>query len=591
MNMSGRVKRFNAANPDHRACPLNVTLTLQLDDPIKSCCRLLCLVVLVLLPLQLPAQESVNIRVNANAKLGAFSPNWAYFGHDEPNFTYMPYGRELLNELSTLTTSPVHIRTHNLLTTGDGTPALKWGSTNAYTEDVTGQPVYNWTILDQIFDSYHAAGITPFVEIGFMPKVLSVHPDPYQHGWPKGSLWTGWAYPPKDYRKWAELVRQWVNHSVERYGRKEVESWDWEVWNEPDIGYWQGTPKEYYQLYDFAADAVKRALPSAHVGGPGTTGPGNAKAAEFLRNFLVHCAHGKNYATGKAGAPLDFISFHAKGSVRMADGHVQMGIQPHLKSIAKGFEIVAGFPEFRQLPVLLTESDPEGCAACSVAAHPEDAYRNTSQYASYNAAVLRDALELADHYRINFQGILTWAFEFEDQPYFAGFRALTTRGIDLPVLNGFRMFGMMGGERIQAQSSAGLSLDAALTSGARSVPDINALATRDEHTIRILVWNYRDDDVPAPAAVIDVSIEGVRSPSHRVLLQHFRVDQATSNAYTLWKEMGSPQEPSAEQQARLKAAGQLQTLHSPEWLNAAADPIEVRFALPSQGVSLIELSW
>jgi len=553
--------------------------------------KFIVLIALLLCPLQLSAQRSVTVRVNANAAQGTFKPSWAYFGHDEPNFIYMKFGRQLLSELSTMTPEAVHDRTHNLLTTGDGTPALKWGSTNAYTEDASGHAVYNWTILDKIFDEYHAAGITPFVEIGFMPKALSIHPDPYQHEFPNGSIFTGWAYPPKDYGKWAELVRQWVLHCVERYGSKDVEHWDWEVWNEPDIGYWQGTPEQYYQLYDYAVNAVKGALPGARVGGPGTTGPGNPKAAGYLKNFLTHCMTGKNYATGKTGSPLDFISFHAKGRVRVADGHAQMGIRNHLESIAKGFEIVASFPELRQLPIVLSESDPEGCAACSVEAHPEDAYRNTSQYASYNAAVLHDALELARRYDVNLQGILTWAFEFEDQPYFIGLRAVSTRGIDLPVLNVFRMLGLMGGKRIQAESSGALSIDTMLGTGAESAPDINVLATRGDRQVTALVWNYQDEDVPTPPAIIDLIVEGIHNSTHEILLEHYRIDQSTSNAYPLWKEMGSPPELSPEQLVRLKAAGQLQLADSPQWLKAAAGDLHVKFELPSQSVSLLKLSW
>ena len=553
--------------------------------------KFIVLIALLICPLPLPAQRTVTVRVNANAAQGAFKPIWAYFGHDEPNFAYMKYGRQLLSELSTMTPEAVHDRTHNLLTTGDGTPALKWGSTNAYTEDESGHAIYNWTILDKIFDEYHAAGITPFVEIGFTPKALSTHPDPYQHEFPKGSIFTGWAYPPKDYGKWAELVRQWVLHCVERYGRKDVEQWDWEVWNEPDIGYWQGTPEQYYQLYDYAVNAVKSALPGARVGGPGTTGPGNPKAAAYLKNFLAHCVSGKNYATGTTGSPLDFISFHAKGRVRLADGHVQMGIRNHLENIAKGFEIVAGFPELRQLPIVLSESDPEGCAACSVAAHPEDAYRNTSQYASYNAAVLRGALDLATRYNVNLQGVLTWAFEFEDQPYFVGLRAVATRGIDLPVLNVFRMMGLMGGERIQAESSGALSLDSKLRTGAESAPDINVLATRGDRQVTALVWNYQDEDGPAPPALIGLTVEGIPKPTHGILLEHYRIDQYKSNAYAVWKEMGSPPEPTPAQLVRLKAAGQLQLEDSPKWLKRTDSDVNLNFELPSQSVSLLRLTW
>ena len=199
------------------------------------------------------------------------------------------------------------------MTTGDGTPALKWGSTNAYTEDASGKPVYNWTIVDRILQTYlkrersrssrsaSCRRLSPRI-----PSRISTHSR-------RGSVFTGWSYPPNDYAKWGELVYQWVKHSVEKYGKAEVESWYWEVWNEPNIGYWHGTPEEYDKLYDYAADAVKRALPTARIGGPGTTGPGNPKAAAFLRQFLEHCSSGKNYATGKTGAPLDFISYHAKG--------------------------------------------------------------------------------------------------------------------------------------------------------------------------------------------------------------------------------------------------------------------------------------
>ena len=146
-----------------------------------------------------------------------------------------------------------------------------------YTEDASGHPIYSWAILDQIFDTFHATGVKPLVEIGFMPKALSTHPEPYRHDFPQGKvgdIYTGWAYPPNDYQKWSELVFQFVHHLRERYGDDEVKTWLWEVWNEPDIGYWKGTPEEYFKLYDFSVDAVLRAFPEARIGGPDTTGPG-----------------------------------------------------------------------------------------------------------------------------------------------------------------------------------------------------------------------------------------------------------------------------------------------------------------------------
>src|SRR5581483_5610209 len=211
--------------------------------------------------------------------------------------------------------------------------------------------------------------------------------------------------------------------------------WRWELWNEPDISYWRGTPEEYNRLYDYTANAVKRALPGARVGGPATTDPSGEKAGAFLRHFLEHCATGRNAATGGTGAPLDFITFHAKGSPKIVDGRVQMGLGHNLQNVAHGLEIVTSFAQFRALPVIISEYDPEGCAACSARDHPQNAYRNGTVYPTYTAASIKNVLLLADRYHANLEGMLTWAFEFEQQPYFAGFRTLATNGIDKPVLN------------------------------------------------------------------------------------------------------------------------------------------------------------
>jgi xylan 1,4-beta-xylosidase len=366
-----------------------------------------------------PAQ-TVPVRVDLQKRVVPLRPVWSFFGYDEPNFTYMKDGKKLLSEIASLSQVPVYVRAHSLLVTGDGKAGLKWGSTNAYTEDASGKPVYDWTIVDRIFDTYIERKMKPLVQIGFMPEALSSHPQPYRHHWMPGDnyndIYTGWAYPPKDYSKWAELVHQWALHCVQKYGRAEVESWMWEVWNEPNIGYWKGTPEEYHKLYDYSVDAVRRALPTARVGGPDSTGPGGTGAANFLRNFLDHVSKGKNYVTGQTGSPLDFISFHAKGSPKFVEGNVVMGIENQLRDLSKGFEIIASYPELKGRPIVIGESDPEGCAACSSRVYPQNAYRNGLMYASYTAAVMPRHLDLAAKYGVNLLGAVTWAFEFEDQP-------------------------------------------------------------------------------------------------------------------------------------------------------------------------------
>jgi xylan 1,4-beta-xylosidase len=537
--------------------------------------------------------DRVSIRVDTSKSKGEMKPVWSFFGYDEPNYTYMKDGKKLLSELAELSPVPVYVRTHNLLTSGDGTAALKWGSTNAYTEDSAGRPGYDWTIVDRIFDTLVERKMKPLVEIGFMPEALSVKPHPYRHEWgidkPYSSIFTGWAHPPRDYAKWAELIYQWVRHSLEKYGSAEVESWYWELWNEPDIGYWQGTQEEFNKLYDFTAAAVKRALPTAKLGGPHVTGPANPRAEKFLRNFLEHCLRGTNYATGKSGSPLDYVGFHAKGAPRVVDKHVRMGISNQLRSISKGFEIVASFPELRNTPIIIGESDPEGCAACSARMHPQNAYRNGTMYSSYTAAQIARTYELADLHDVNLLGSVTWAFEFEEQPYFDGFRDLATNGIAKPVLNVFRMLGQMGGQRVAVESTRAMSLTSIRDTGVTGKSDVNALASRQDRTAAILVWNYHDDDVPSPPAEVEVVVEGL--PAGRALLHHYRIDAEHSNAYEAWKKMGLPQPPSPEQYRQLEKFGHLQLLGSPQWLHSEKDRLTLRFDLPGQGVSLLRLTW
>lgn len=537
--------------------------------------------------------DTTRIGVDIAGRKAAFPPLWAYFGYDEPNYTYMKDGRKLLSEIAALSPVPVYVRTHNLLTSGDGSAALKWGSTNAYTEDARGNPIYNWRITDSIFDTYVKRGMKPIAEIGFMPEAMSVKPQPYRHDWKPGvpydRIYTGWAYPPKDYNKWGELVYQWVKHCVQRYGEKEVRSWWWEVWNEPNIGYWKGTEDEYMALYDYAADAVKRACPGTRIGGPTSTGPGWNKANDFLQHFLEHCATGKNHKTGQTGAPLDYISFHAKGSPKVTEGHVRMNMATQFNDIYQGFYTVA-HSAWKQLPIIIGECDPEGCAACSMALSPQNAYRNGTMYSVYTAASYARIYELADSLGVNIAGAVSWSFEFEDQAWFDGFRDLATNGVDKPVLNVFRMFGMMEGQRVPVANATRIPLYSLRTQGVHAAQaDIDALAAAGKKTAGIMVWNYHDDDVAAPAAAIQLDIQSI--PAKKVRVSHYRIDKENSNSYEVWKSMGSPASPTGAQYKQLEQAGQLQQLGTTQWEPVTNGRVRLSFLLPRQGVSFLRLNW
>ena len=218
----------------------------------------------------------VDIHVDLTKRVGAYTPIYSWFGYDESNYTTMKYGKQLLRELHDLSPVPVHIRAHHLLTSGDGVPELKWSSSNVFSLDAGGKAVYDFTITDQTFDEYRNAGVRPMVELGFMPRDLAATVpgvSAYQVHFPANTTSGASNNPPKDYALWGELVRRYTEHLVERYGKQEVSTWYFEVWNEPDISYWHGTPAEYFKLYDYAVAGVRAALPNAIVGGPASTGP------------------------------------------------------------------------------------------------------------------------------------------------------------------------------------------------------------------------------------------------------------------------------------------------------------------------------
>jgi len=536
--------------------------------------------------------QPVSIQVHADHPTGPYTPIWNFFGADEPNYLYAPNGRKLLGELAQLSPVPVYFRPHNLFTTGPGDGSLKWGSTNLYTEKPDGTPIYDFTITDRIFDALTAAHIRPLVEIGFMPEALSTHPQPYRHTFPKGDIFTGWTYPPKDEAKWSALVKAYTAHLHQRYGAQ-VDNWLWEVWNEPDIPYWHGTPEEYDRLYDLSAAAIRSVLPHARIGGPEATGVSD-HSEPFLRQFLDHCSNGVNAATGQKGAPLDFISYHPKGSPKVVDGVVVMSVGTQLRAVDRGMQVIASYPEWRHTPIILGESDPEGCAACQGA---QNGYRNGPLYGVSVAEATMRTYELARRYGLTVEGAVTWAFEFEDQPAFAGFRELATNGIDKPVLNVFRMFGMLSGtpgtatdnahpaQWLAVEDSGRLSLDEVVANSVHFVPDVNAVATRSGREVNILLWHYHDEDAAHTPAQIHLSVVGLTGK--RAAVRQFRMDATHGNSYAAWKSIGSPVHPTPEQVAQIEKLAKLEQPQTTKLIQAGKTTLDL--TIPRQGVVLIQL--
>ena len=331
--------------------------------------------------------QTITISVDATAPGAPIARVWDFHGFDEANYSTSAEGRALLDTLGRIDPTPPLVRTHFLLNTGNGTPSLKWGSTNVYTEDAAGNPVYSWTITDQIMDAVTRARCPsprspscrrPCRRIRLRTRTAARTP-----------ATAAASTPPKDYDKWSELIKTWAAHLNSRYPNV-AQSWLWELWNEPDLksSYFHGTDADYEKLYDFTEAALHQVMPTAKLGGPAVAGAGSA----MLGAFLKHCATGTNAVTGKTGTRLDLVSFHAKGGAATVSGHVELNMGHQLTLHQTGFSAVAAIPAYKQVPIYVTEADPEGCAACPLSSNAAEAYRLSPAYGAYvNRDVQADA--------------------------------------------------------------------------------------------------------------------------------------------------------------------------------------------------------
>lgn len=542
--------------------------------------------------------KTVQIRVDAGQDLGIMPHNWNYIGYDEINYTHTPEGEALLAKFGALQDKPYYVRVHHLLCTGNCHGVYKWGSTNAYLEDEAGNPIYDWTFVDLVFDTMLKYGCKPFVELGFMPQDLAdtecydISKDTWTHGNYRAY---GWACPPKDYQKWYDLIHALVSHCMERYGADEIQTWYWELWNEPDLGYyWKGSIEEFCKLYDFTVAAVKDVLPSGRVGGPGTTNPkADGYSGQFLDKFLNHCVNGTNFFTGERGTILDFLSFHVKGGGYRADPKHRKQAPPSVKRILRdvqtGYEIINKYEGLNQLECILSEIDPDGWAAGGAWDNINLNFRNTEYYASFVAASFDKVSQFARENDWDLR-LLSWAFMFVGERCFEGTRTFSTQGIDKAILNLFRMYAKTGENLLAFESDGNKDpLNYADDNGMGENADISGFATSDGDAVSILIYQHHDNWDLNEESTVHLEIANLPF-SGNVKLEHYRIDGNHSNAYPEWVNKGKPMYPSPEQREAIKAREGLEQLHESQMQAVDGGKLELAFSMPSHAISLLIVS-
>lgn len=356
-------------------------------------------------------------------------------------------------------------------------------------------------------------------------------------------------------------------------------------------------------LHDRAVNGVLRAIPTARVGGCEVAG---GASGSYLGDFLTHSLNGTNFATNETGTKLDFISFHAKGaplwinsSDNPAGGYIQMNVSTQLQQIDDAFRVIASIPEYKSTPIVMGEYDPDGCAACTSAAY---GYRNGLLYPAYTAASLMRSVSLASSRGVNLTGALTWAFEYgrtallpNETGYFDGFRVLSTQGIDKPILNVHRMWGMMSGDMVLTNSSGQTPIDLVLTKGiSGDDTDVGAVASfnSSSRTLYVFVWNYHDKDLDFPDTDVKLTVRGLPTgfgtESGKLNVTHYRIDDNHSNSYSRWLAMGSPQTLSDQEYGALAQAGQLEILSQAQTMNIVDnETLSSAFSLPVRATALL----
>jgi xylan 1,4-beta-xylosidase len=383
--------------------------------------------------------------------------------------------------------------------------------------------------------------------------------EPYESG--------AWKEPPKDLGRWGELVGAFVRHLVERYGEREVATWRFELWNEPDIPhYWRGSFEEYAELYEVTVAAAKGAFAGAQVGGPATTGFG----AEFLDRFLTHL--------DQSGTSADFLSFHTKGAFftprRLYNPFLEPNRESHstarmLREIGESLAVIQRHPKFREVPVYVDECDPAVGTIYGVYDNPNFVITNGEHYPTFVAQLIG---KLLDEEQIEY--ITHWSFYFEGKRWFEGNRTLVdNENVEKPILNGLRLLERLaGGQRLAVNSSD---------------ERVGGLAVRADDGLLALLWHHDDAWwAEAEPAELEIELGGLATEATSATL--WRIDREHANTFRAWQALGSPDDPTPEQVEQIRAAGQLRPEQLP--LERSDGGTRARLRLPLHGLALVEVS-
>jgi xylan 1,4-beta-xylosidase len=498
-------------------------------------------------------QPNLHLRVDASHITGRLEHKWEtalgsehlsymFKGDLNPHVKAAGEGLRLGNKLAHDQLGIQYIRAHGIL----------MDDPSVYTEDAGGNPHYDWSKVDKLYDILRQDGLRPYVELSFMPAALAADPRA-----PKIFKYQASSSPPKDYRKWQALIAAFARHLIERYGKAEVETWPFEVWNEPDVKrgivvFWSGSQEEYFRLYDYAAAGLKSVDPNLRIGGPVVA------FSTFQEPFLRHVTT-ENFATGGHSVPLDFLDMH-NYSLPAPD------YRPLLRRYG-----LADLPiYFTEWGISLQYGDQVSDLAYSAAATISGMIDSLDQVSAISYWTASDYFEESGDPRAIFHG---------------GFGLIGLDGLRKPRFWAYSLLHQLGADRL-AITGNGDGFDTL----------VKGLATRNpDGSLCILLSNSTPQHAKADGSAalsrhISLVIAGL-APGASYRLEHDRIDNSHSNVYGAWEAMGKPRWPDASQMSTLHHSDELQTLTPPSVVTANAQgETALDFDLPMPAVSFLKLT-
>jgi xylan 1,4-beta-xylosidase len=492
---------------------------------------------ILLLPAAVPAvagqaasSSGEEVTIDAHATGKPFPHFWEQmFGSGRARLSMRQSYRDDIQRVKKVTDFS-YVRFHAILDDEDG----------VYSEDAQGNPVYNWSYVDQIYDGLLDNGIRPFVEISFMPKTLASRMD-YQAFW-----YHPIVSPPKSYEKWDALITAFAKHLIARYGIEEVSQWYFEVWNEPNLDFWSGKPAQqtYFELYDHTARALKAVNQRIRVGGPAT-----AQAA-WVSDMIVHATQNQ--------VPLDFVSTHVYGNDSAENVfHDHRPITPH------GMVCPAVEKVHNEILQSARPTIPLIWSEFNASYSNQQEVTDSIFMGPWMANTIRECDGLTE-----MMSYWTFSDVFEEQgviktPFYGGFGLVAEDGIPKPSFDAFELLHMLGTERL-----------------AEKADDV-LVTRRKDGTLVIAAWNFVEPGASGPEKTIDLDLKGISNGARATIR---RVDAQHGDTLDAWKKMGSPNFPTREQIVALRKASEM-------------GPPEIRtlggrrlvLTLPPMGLAVVEV--